>query len=203
MLLALAGVVAHAPRARAAAPDSLAQGAAPADTTGRAAADSLVRRVAADTSAIRTTGPVRTVVPPPGRFDQPNWVMMRSLVIPGWGQFHNQAYVKAGVVAATEGLLIASLVEKQRHLDELNHEVEDARDEGDIDRENQAVMAYNAELSSLTSTQWWLGAAIVYSMLDAYLDAHFRGFDVEFKNDPALPGGVPPRGARLSLRWSF
>ena len=53
---------------------------------------------------------------------------------------------------------------------------------------------------------------IAYALVDAYVDAHFRGFDVEFRNDPALPAGTSPNapagggggpGVRLALRWDF
>jgi hypothetical protein len=45
---------------------------------------------------------------------------------------------------------------------------------------------------------------IVYAMVDAYVDAHFRNFDVDFETDPALPGGAPAEaGGRLLLRWRF
>jgi hypothetical protein len=45
------------------------------------------------------------------------------------------------------------------------------------------------------------------------VDAHFRGFELEFEHDPALPDGPPPAtpngsrggggGVRLGLRWRF
>ena len=40
-------------------------------------------------------------------------------------------------------------------------------------------------------------------MIDAYVDAHFKNFDVNLDIDPALPAGMGPPGARLELRWSF
>jgi hypothetical protein len=107
------------------------------------------------------------------------------------------------VIATTEGLLIATVVNKSHDLQALDDQVKAARAAGDIDGENQAVLAYNNQLASLTASEWWLGAAVAYSLLDAYIDAHFRGFDIEFKNDPALPGGVPPRGGRVGLRWNW
>ena len=35
-----------------------------------------------------------------------------------------------------------------------------------------------------------------WPLVDAYVDANFRGFDVEFRNDPALPAG-----ASISIGW--
>jgi hypothetical protein len=55
-----------------------------------------------------------------------------------------------------------------------------------------------------------LGGVLAYALVDAYVDAHFRNFDLEFRNDPALtPAGEAPSSAvpapvtRLALRWTF
>src|SRR5262245_56939566 len=39
-------------------------------------------------------------------FQQPRWVMMRSLVVPGWGQFYNKAWLKGIAIAGGEAALI-------------------------------------------------------------------------------------------------
>jgi hypothetical protein len=89
-------------------------------------------------------------------------------------------------------------------LDRLNAQVHAARAANDAEAELVAVVAYNDRQSALVGRQWLLGGVLVYAMVDAYVDAHFRHFDFEFKHDPALPEGVPVRPeARLSFRWSF
>jgi hypothetical protein len=56
----------------------------------------------------------------------------------------------------------------------------------------------------MVARQWLLGGVIVYALLDAYVDAHFRGFDVDFESDPALPGDAGGASrVRASLRWAF
>src|SRR4029079_3275775 len=71
-----------------------------------------------DMSAIDSLGVLRSPPAPPdtarrlphgkprGKYDAPVWVMARSAVFPGWGQAHNKAWFKAGLVAAAEGYLI-------------------------------------------------------------------------------------------------
>jgi hypothetical protein len=140
----------------------------------------------------------------PGRFDKPRWVMLRSAVLPGWGQLHNGSWLKAGAVAGGEGALIVNIVKDLDDLDRLNARVLAARAANDAVAELDAVVAYNDRQASLVARQWLLGGVVLYAMVDAYVDAHFRHFDIEFKHDPALPEGVPVRPqTRLSFRWSF
>jgi hypothetical protein len=130
--------------------------------------------------------------------------MFRSAIVPGWGQAYNGSWFKAVAVASVEGTLVYNIVRDLDALDQLNAQIEAARAASDADAELVAIAAYNDRQSALVQRQWLLGAAVVYAMMDAYVDAHFRHFDVEFKNDPALPEGVPVRPhARLSFRWSF
>ncbi len=141
---------------------------------------------------------------PAGRFEAPRWVMIRSVLVPGWGQLHNGSWLKALAVAGGEGALGYNMLKDVNELDRLNAQVHAARVANDAEAELVAVTAYNDRQSALVGRQWLLGGVLVYAMVDAYVDAHFRHFDFEFKHDPALPEGVPVRPqARLSFRWSF
>jgi hypothetical protein len=167
-------------RAAAEAPDSLAVGA-PSATQ--------------DTALVRARR---------GRFETPRWVMLRSLAVPGWGQLHNGSWLKAALLGGGEVWLIAGLAEDSRQLGRLKAEADRALQEGDTERQNAAVDAYNNRLARVVSRQWLLGGVLAYALVDAYVDAHFRDFKLEFEHDPALPGGRPPTGqTRLSLRWDF
>ena len=181
-----------------------AASAAPPDTlviVPSVAADTTVRRVA------RESG---------GWTEQPRVVMLRSLLLPGWGQFHNRAYVKSALVAGGEGAFGVFLWKDRRELDRLLAEVERERVGGDPQGYESAVNRYNARLTSSVGRQWMFAAVLAYALVDAYVDAHFRDFDIEFRSDPALPEGVPVdsgrptqgrRGgttpARIALRWRF
>src|SRR5262249_37162678 len=58
-----------------------------------------------------------------GWSDQPRFVMMRSLVFPGWGQAYNHAWFKAGAVAAGEVWLGTLIVKDQQTLNDVNAEL--------------------------------------------------------------------------------
>jgi hypothetical protein len=170
--------------------------------TARVETDSLSTTSAPDTSRARAK---RSSAPAPvSRYDSPRWVMIRSAVFPGWGQAHNGSWIKAGAVAAGEGALVWRLFDDKRALDRLSDEVAAAQGSGDDELEAVLVDRYNARLDAYSGRQWFLGAVFFYSLLDAYIDAHFRSFKTEFQADPALPEGVPPASEmRFGLRVSF
>jgi hypothetical protein len=119
-------------------------------------------------------------------------------------------------VAGGEIWLGSLILDDKRALDVLL-DVVDAMDADSTRFEHtEAVNRYNARLETYVRHQWFFGAVLAYALIDAYVDAHFRNFDIEFQHDPALPedepadpgapdeGGPSRRGGtRLSLRWHF
>ncbi|MBI5708944.1 MAG: hypothetical protein HZC42_01370 [Candidatus Eisenbacteria bacterium] len=181
----------------------------PADTThaaapSRADAAGVAPPAAPDTARVAERTPRRAARDSASFWDQPRWVMLRSVALPGWGQLHNGSWLKALVLGGGEIALGVGIVGDWRSLDRLSREAEAARVAGDRDAENAAVAGYNRRLARVVGREWLLGGWMVYTLMDAYVDANFRGFHVEFKHDPALPEGAPaPAGVRLSLRWDF
>ena len=135
------------------------------------------------------------------RFDQPRWVMLRSPAAPGWGQFHNHAWVKGVGVASAEIGLGLKLLDDKRTLNRLEDQVNHVPS-GEL--QDHLISDYNARLERYVSRQWLFAAVLTYAILDAYIDAHFRNFKIEFENDPALrKGEAPAARVRVSLRWGF
>ncbi len=136
----------------------------------------------------------------PTGFDQPRWVMLRSLVFPGWGQLHNRAWTKATIVAGVEGFFIARVVNDHNALSRLSDQIDEARRANNSAAEAILVEQYNARSDRFVAHQWWLGAVLAYSLVDAYIDAHFRNFRVDLEDDPALPP-EERHAAGLKLSW--
>ena len=175
---------------------------------GLTRADSLARVAAARDSSrvlvVPPSGPRLAAGPPrQGYFDAPRWVMLRTLVVPGWGQLHNGSWLKALIFAGGEGLLVTRLLNDARELDALDRTAAEARAAGDDAAELQAITAYNDRVNGYVGRQWLLAGMVTYGLLDAYVDAHFRNFKLEFEHDPALPGDYRPAGTRLGVGWRF
>jgi hypothetical protein len=137
------------------------------------------------------------------RFDAPRWVMLRSAIVPGWGQLHNGSWLKALGIAAGEAGLGIQLIQDDRELNRLSRISDQALADSDFVTSDVAVNAYNDRLTASNARRWLLGALVAYAMADAYVDAHFRYFNVEFDTPPAAGGGGRTSKIRLGLRWSF
>lgn len=88
----------------------------------------------------------------------PGGALRRSLVLPGWGQIYNKKYFKAVVIAGGQGVLLGTaLVEWKRSSDAKK----------DVDLAN-----YRNHTNNRNLFLWLYAGATVFSMLDAYIDAH-------------------------------
>ncbi|MDZ7267356.1 MAG: DUF5683 domain-containing protein [candidate division KSB1 bacterium] len=116
------------------------------------------------------------------RKKSPTGAALRSLVIPGWGQYYNGQKIKAGLALAGEvGLLGTALY--------WNSRAGEARQRGD--QANQLLYE-----DWRNGCYWGLAALIVYSMLDAYVDAQLSDFD----ESPVLAASPAPA---VMLRFKF
>lgn len=108
--------------------------------------------------------PVRAEETSPKPKKSSTGAVLRSLVVPGWGQFYNESYIKAVVFAGVEGALIYSA----SHQHDQMKRFEKA---GDFTREQ----FYRSSRNRLF---WWLAGTVLLSMGDAYVDAQLYGLDV-------------------------
>lgn len=95
----------------------------------------------------------------------PAGALLRSAVLPGWGQFYNDKPIKGLLFGSVElGLLSWLIVE---HLAS-----EDARCSGN-------EHAYEVHSQRRLDLIWYTSAAWLFGMLDAYVDAYLYSFDSE------------------------
>ncbi len=90
----------------------------------------------------------------------PRGAMLRSLVLPGGGQFYNGKWFKGLVIGGTEvGLVIDAIVQNQWAQES------DYYYDKEFYRENRSLAI------------WWLAGVVLYSVTDAFVDAHLADFD--------------------------
>lgn len=122
------------------------------------------------------------------RKPEPVGALWRSGVIAGWGQFYNQRYIKGAILFGLEALTVYGIIYysdaaayEHRCLQELDIPddvmspgLEDLITERDYHQDLYENYRVNYE------THIWLTALVViYSMLDAYVDAHLWDFETD------------------------
>lgn len=112
----------------------------------------------------------------------PKGAMIRSILLPGWGQWYNNKKIKAGIVFLAETGIIGSAV------------YWDLKAKNETDTFYRAVAIDNRNLAF-----WYLGGFILFSMADAFVDAHLSGFDVT----PELGMFPGDQRVKIVLQYSF
>ena len=100
--------------------------------------------------------------------------VLRSVVLPGWGQFYNGKRVKGGVIATAEVASAVAWVVRRKKI------------------KNRGIQARNIYLFSTIGI-------VLYSIADAYVDAHLSRV-----NWAEIEAGVDENGAaKLRLKVAF
>ncbi len=110
----------------------------------------------------------------------PTGALLRSLVVPGWGQLYNDKYIKAGIIAGLETFLIyqtAYYWERTSTYEDLY-----TSDTNDVSRYDK-FLQYDRYRDLRNQHIWFLGITVFYSIFDAYVDAHLKNFDVDITPD--------------------
>lgn len=113
-----------------------------------------------DSTIVETLTQSDSVSTDSSKTKSPRGAMLRSIFVPGWGQFYNGKWFKGIVIAGTEiGLVANAVIQNQYAVNSTTL----------LERE---FYVNNRNLSF-----WWLAGAILYSAVDAYVDAQLYHFD--------------------------
>ena len=159
---------------------------AQADSPASARSDSV--------AAARADSTAAASIPQGPWYKQPKWVMLRSVVIPGWGQATNHKYLKAALAAGGEGYLIYWAA----HWRNREQDYQALADENAGSYALNYYYQYLADQAGASRRDytWWTIFATVLSMGDAYVDAQLgRRFDAQFKpqeQSVRIAGTLPP-----------
>ncbi|MCG3119956.1 MAG: hypothetical protein ALAOOOJD_02514 [bacterium] len=112
----------------------------------------------------------------------PRSVMLRSLLVPGWGQYYNRQYLKAAIAFGAEVGLVTTAI------------YWNSKAKGASDRETKLFYQNNRNTAN-----WFLLGTVLFSMLDAYVDASLADFD-ESPDLSLTPPAVRSTGVKLTVK---
>jgi hypothetical protein len=136
-------------------------------------AQTVVSSTPADSSAMRPATKKRS---------SPRSVMLRSLAVPGWGQYYNRQYIKAALVCGAEVGLVTTAIYWNQRAKRTN------------DREDKLFYQ-----DYRNTANWFLLGTVLLSMLDAYVDASLSDFD-ESPDLSLTPSGYRAGGVMLTVK---
>jgi len=162
------------------------------DTTG-VKVDSVGTRVSA-----RSSGKQLSIEPP-------YRIVLRSLLYPGWGQLCNRKYFKALAVFTSEATLLGMIYTESR-------EAREAYDAHlfapDVATSERLYAEYEKHFDRRDSLIWWTAGLVLFSLADAYVDAHLLTFEEEFgesqkKGDISITTVGRRDGGFVGLKYVF
>ena len=103
----------------------------------------------------------------------PKGALVRSALIPGWGQWYNENKWKAVLVLGTEMVLIGNVIFQDR-----------------MARQSKTTWERDYYLNNRNQFTWWYFGVYLLNLLDAYVDAHLWNFDTgpDLKFVPTMDG---------------
>lgn len=105
----------------------------------------------------------------------PTGALLRSAIIPGWGQVYNHKYIKATFIAAGEGWLAYGIYNDWKELNKHQKNFQSATE--DPAYQASEFAKYTDARDRRNLKMWILAAGIFYSMFDAYVDAQLANFN--------------------------
>jgi hypothetical protein len=125
-----------------------------------------------------------------------------SFVFPGGGQIYNGRYIKAGIYAALEGVLIYGAVKQNDRLNNAKDKLEFYKETGDL----YGIAEYEFYVDTYESDRnnfiWMSVGAVLLSAGDAYVDSHFKSFKRDlFKDGDKLE--LTPSVNKITLTYEW
>ncbi|MBL7997995.1 MAG: hypothetical protein JNL32_05095 [Candidatus Kapabacteria bacterium] len=130
----------------------------------------------------------------------PTGAVLRSLALPGWGQFYNESYFKAGMFAAA-AVSIGSIIvwNHSRFVSATSRYDALTTDDPLRDRTFREKEFYRDQRD--VAGLWMLGIYAL-SCVDAYVGAHLYNFDVS-DSGVAFAPSLQPGGAGMAMQYRW
>ncbi len=164
------------------APDTTA---APEEAAGESTTDTTTTATDTTTTTPDTTAAAAGREPPA---KSPWGAALRSVAVPGWGQFYTGHRVKGILVASAQVTLAALWQVEKRAADRDYEEYERTGNESTL------LRAQNSEQRADDYLSWTILVTLL-SGVDAFIDAHLFGFDEHIE--------MEEKGDEVSVTWRF
>jgi hypothetical protein len=106
---------------------------------------------------------------------KPYRAMLFSALVPGGGQFYNEAYIKTAVVIGLQSYIISNAIYDYNKMEYYKDRMDGSGSFADIsNRANR-----DSFKDELRSDYWWIGTVMLLSVADAFVDAHLFNFNSE------------------------
>ena len=126
--------------------------------------------------------------------------MLRSAIIPGWGQLYNESYWKIPIIFGTAGYLVYGWVTNNdlfvKYRDLYDQSITDAEQSGNLTHKLYREF-YRDQRDTYA---WFFGLLYLLQIADAFVDAHLYDFNV----DDTVTGSItvtPQSRLEFRLRW--
>ena len=129
----------------------------------------------------------------------PTIALLKSVVVPGWGQISNGKYIKAGVVIALETTLIGTYI----HYKNKTEDARDAFESAPLEDKSRLFREFDGAKDQRNRFAWFCATMIFISMFDAYVDAHLANFPRKEETLSFNIGPTPEETIKVSLAYKF
>ncbi len=145
-----------------------------------------------------------------GQAQRPRTALIRSALVPGWGQLNNGHPLKAALFSGTAVGFLAAVFVARDNLNRTDVEIGDARDAlaglvaaGEDDPQLRARIAqlegeFEDQAARRNTRLLYLFTTATLAAVDAYVDAHLADFGSSGRSFEVMPRS---EGVSFSLRW--
>lgn len=125
-----------------------------------------------------------------------------SFICPGGGQIYNGRYLKAGIYAVLEGVLIYGAIRQNERLNDAKDKLDYYKETGDFNMINEYEFYVDTYTGERNNFIWMSIGAVLLSAGDAYVDSHFKSFkrDMFIKGDQV---SLIPSANKLTLLYEW
>ena len=102
--------------------------------------------------------------------------VLRSAVLPGWGQFYNESYWKIPVIWGGTAALVFGWVDRNKLTVQYRDLYNQSINNGSPDESYKRLREFYKDQRDLFSV--FIGLAYFINLVDAYVDAHLFDFDI-------------------------